>query len=128
MRKVRFIVRFIQDQPEVWHTFAALIILAQVADALTTRAVLAAGGGEGNGLARALFAHGAFDLLALAKLALALALSGLLVAFAATPWLRRSWVGLVALVVVAGGMTRYALILGNNLADWLILAHALPWR
>lgn len=128
MRKVRLVVRFIQDQPEVWYTFAALIILAQVADALTTRAVLAAGGGEHNQFARALFAHGAFDLVALSKLALSLSLAGLLVAFAATPSLRRSWAGAVALGVAAAGMLAYALIIGNNLNIWLIVSHALPWR
>lgn len=121
-------LRTFQDAPVVWYTLAALIVVAQLADALTTRAVLRSGGGEQNGLARALFAHGAFDLLALAKLALALALAGLLVAFAATPALRRSRLGLVPLGVAAVGVLAYALILGNNLADWLILAHALPWR
>ena len=121
-------VRWLQNQPVVWYTLAALLVVAQLADALTTRAVLVAGGGEANGWTRALFAHGAFDLVALGKLALALALAGLLVAFAATPSLRRSRVGLVALIAAAVGLLAYALILGNNLADWLILAHALPWR
>jgi hypothetical protein len=117
-----------QDAPAVWYTLAALIMVAQLADALTTSAVLRSGGDEGNRLARALFAHGAFDLVALAKLALALALAGLLVAFAAAPSLRRSRLGLVPLGAAALGLLAYALILGNNLADWLILAHALPWR
>ena len=121
-------LHWLQNQPVVWYTLAALLVLAQIADALTTRAVLFSGGGEHNQLARALFAQGAFDLVALAKLALALALSGLLVAFAATPWLRRSRVGLLPLGAAAVGVLVYALILGNNLADWLILAHALPWR
>lgn len=121
-------VQQFQDQPVVWYTLAALLVLAQLADALTTRGVLLAGGGEGNQFARALFAHGAFDLVALAKLALALALAGLLAAFAATPSLRRSWAGSVALGVAAAGMLAYALILGNNLAIWLITTHALPWR
>ena len=121
-------VRWLQNQPVVWYTLAALLVVSQIADALTTRAALLSGGGEYNRLARALFAQGAFDLVALAKLALSLALAGLLVAFAATPSLRRSRVGLVALIAAAAGLLAYALILGNNLADWLILAHALPWR
>ena len=88
-----------QDRPVVWYTLAALIAAAQILDATLTALVLASGGGEANPLGRALFAHHALPLVGAAKLLLALALMGLLVAFARTPAARRSWAGALALVL-----------------------------
>lgn len=118
----------IQARAEVWWTLAALVVVEQIADILSTLAALRAGAGEANRLSAYLLAHGGWPLLIGAKPLLALALGGLLLAFAATPGLRRSRVGLLALGVASVGVLAYALILGNNLADWLILTHALPWQ
>jgi hypothetical protein len=118
----------LQDRAEVWWTLALCAALAQGLDIVTTLALLGAGGGEANGLAAFLMREGGWWLLIGSKLALAAALVGVLVAFAATPRARHSAAGGVALVAVALLVLASWLIIGNNLADWLILAHALPWR
>jgi hypothetical protein len=118
----------LQDRAVVWMTLALCAALAQVADTVTTLAVLRSGGGEANPLAALLMREGGWPLLIGSKLALAAALVGLLVAFAATPRARHSAAGGVALIASALLVLAMWLIIGNNLADWLILAHALPWR
>ena len=118
----------LQDRAVVWWTLALCAALAQGADIVTTLAVLGSGGGEANPLAAYLMHAGGWPLLIGSKLALALALLALLVAFAATPRARQSAAGGVALVAAALLVLASWLIIGNNLADWLILAHALPWR
>lgn len=118
----------LQDRSVVWWTLALCCAAAQGADIVTTLAVIGAGGGEANRMAAYLMREGGWPLLIGSKLALAVALVGLLVAFAATPRARRSPAGGVALVAAALLVLASWLIIGNNLADWLILTHALPWR
>ena len=118
----------IQDRAAVWWTLAACAVAAQFADIVTTLAVLHSGGGEANPLGAHLMAIGGWPLLIGAKLALALALGVLLVAFGASRAARRTWAGGVALVLAALLVLATWLIIGNNLAIWLITTHALPWR
>lgn len=128
MQRVQALLLALQDRAVVWWTLTGLVVVEQIADILSTLALLRAGGGEGNHVAARLMAIGGWPLLMGAKPLLALALGGLLVAFAAAPSLRRSRVGLLTLSVAAVGVLGYALILGNNLAVWLVATHALPWR
>ena len=118
----------LQDRAVVWWTLALCAALAQGADIVTTLAVVRSGGGEANPLAAYLMRQGGWPLLIGSKLGLAAALVGLLVAFAATKSARHSAAGGVALIAAALLVLASWLIIGNNLADWLILAHALPWR
>ena len=118
----------IQDRAAVWWTLAACAVAAQFADIVTTLAVLHSGGGEANPIGAHLMAMGGWPLLIGSKLALALALGVLLVAFGASRAARRTWAGGVALVLAALLVLATWLIIGNNLAIWLITTHALPWR
>lgn len=118
----------LQDRAAVWWTLAACAVAAQFADIVTTLGVLRAGGGEANPLAAYLMREGGWPLLIGSKLALALALGGLLVAFGASCAARRTWAGGVALILAALLVLATWLIIGNNLAIWLITTHALPWR
>ena len=118
----------LQDRAVVWWTLALCCAVAQAADIVTTLAVLASGGGEANPLAAYLMREGGWPLLIGSKLALALMLVWLLAAFAVRPRARHSAAGGVALVAAALLVLASWLIICNNLADWLILAHALPWR
>ena len=118
----------LQDRAVVWWTLALCVVLVEAADIVTTIAFLGAGGSEWSPLAAYLLSRGGLGLLIWAKLALALALWILLIAFAARRKARRSAAGGVALLAVVGLLVVMWLIIGRNLAVWLILAHALPWR
>ena len=109
----------------VWWTLAAVALVGQALDIATT----ALGGGvEANPLGAFLMRNGGWPLLIGSKLALALALGALLIAFAQTPdaWAPR--VKLVALGAAVLLVLAMSLIAGNNVAIWLITAHLLPWQ
>lgn len=112
----------LRDRPVVWWTLALLALVEQVADVGTTL-LTASSSPEANLVALRLMTPGGWPVLIGAKLLLALALLILLGAFAATPALRRSQAGGVALCSVGLLTLLYALILGNNLAVWLVTTH-----
>ena len=127
MQRIPLVQDRVQDRPIVWWTFAVLIVAGQVADTLTTLAGLHIGGIEGNRFARHLMETGAEPLLAACKLTLALAFAWVLVAFAAHPIARRSAGGAIVLLMGALFGVGWWLVIGWNLAVWLVMAHALPW-
>lgn len=121
-------LRAMQDNPVVWYTLLALIVVAQLLDVGSTWLAVVHGAAEGNPLAGAVFVQYGLLIGAGCKLAFTGAVAVLLVAVARTAEARRSWAGAAMLLVTALLVLVYYLVLGNNLAIILRLfgLHLLP--
>ncbi|HET9109684.1 MAG TPA: hypothetical protein VFN78_02550 [Ktedonobacterales bacterium] len=120
-------LRGVQDRVVVWWTLAALAVAGQVADIVSTLAVLGAGGSEHMRVGARLMALGDWPLIIAAKLLLALTVAVVLVAVARHPVARRSWAGAFMLAFAGLFAVGWWAIIGWNGAIWLVSAHALPW-
>lgn len=120
-------LRGVQDRVVVWWLLAALAVAGQVADIVSTLAVLAAGGSEHMRVGARLMGLGDWPLIIAAKLLLALTLGVVLVAIARHPVARRSWAGAFILTFAGLFAVGWWGVIGWNGAIWLVSAHALPW-